>query len=151
MDNVNLRELFQLLTRRFGLLNKSCCSADGVEVSLVQSHIIYEINRQYHPSIQQIAETLNTDITTFSRQVQSLIKMNLVKKTPLEEDRRISILSLTEEGIAVNKSIDEQMNDYLQEVFSGMNEFEKETVIRSLKLLNERMLQSSVCCTAPWE
>lgn len=151
MDNVNLRGLFQLLTRRFGLLNKSCCSADGVEVSLVQSHIIYEINRQYHPSIQQIAETLNTDITTFSRQIQSLIKMNLVKKTPLEEDRRISILSLTEEGIAVNKSIDEQMNDYLQEVFSGMNEFEKETVIRSLKLLNERMLQSSVCCTAPWE
>lgn len=151
MDNENLRELFQLLTRRFGLLNKTCCSADGVEVSLVQSHIIYEINRQHHPSIQQIAETLNTDITTFSRQIQSLIKMNLVIKTPLEEDRRISILSLTEEGKAINNNIDQQMNDYLQEVFSGMNDFEKETVIRSLKLLNDRMVKSSVCCTAPWE
>ncbi|RFU67486.1 MarR family transcriptional regulator [Peribacillus saganii] len=150
MESENLRGLFQLLTRRFGLLNKNCCRADEIEISLVQSHILYEINRQHKPSIQQIAETLGTDITTFSRQIQSLIKMNLVMKTPDEEDRRISILSLTEEGVKVNNRIEQQMNDYLNEIFSTMNEFEKETVVRSLKLLNDRMVKSSVCCTTPW-
>ena len=77
-----IRELFQIFTRRFGFLNKHCCQAGGHDISLVQSHILFEIDRQQHPSMQQVAETLGTDITTFSRQVQSLIKMKLVKKAP---------------------------------------------------------------------
>lgn len=150
METDNLRDLFQLLTRRFGLLNKNCCTAGDIEISLVQSHILYEIDRQHHPSIQQIADTLGTDITTFSRQIQALIKIGLVKKTPDDEDRRIFILSLTDEGKEVNELIDQQMNEYFNEIFSQMNEFEKETVIRSLKLLNDRMVTSSVCCSTPW-
>ncbi|MGE7604026.1 MarR family winged helix-turn-helix transcriptional regulator [Peribacillus sp. NPDC097675] len=149
MENEDLRDLFQLLTRRFGLLNKNCCNAEGIEVSLVQSHILYEINRRNNSSIQQLAETLGTDITTFSRQIQSLIKLNLVTKTQDAEDRRISILSLTEKGQKVNQIIDQQMNDYLNEIFKTMNEFEIDSVVRSLKLLNDRMLKSSVCCTTP--
>lgn len=96
--------------------------------------------------MQQIAETLGTDITTFSRQVQSLVKMNLVKKTPDPDDKRISILSLTTEGKYIATTIDQQMNSFLNEVFSQMNEFERETVIRSIHLLNNAMAKSSVCC-----
>ncbi|WP_028552413.1 MarR family winged helix-turn-helix transcriptional regulator [Paenibacillus sp. UNC451MF] len=145
----NVRELFQIMTRRFGFLNKNCCSAGGLDISLVQSHIIYEIDHQHKPSIQQVADALGTDITTFSRQVQSLIKMNLVKKVPDPVDRRVYNLSLTAEGKYVAATIDQQMSAYLGEVFSHMNEFEKETVIRSIKLLNEAMAKSSQCCTTP--
>ncbi|CAM4418533.1 MarR family winged helix-turn-helix transcriptional regulator [Paenibacillus phoenicis] len=151
MENVeNVRELFQIMTRRFGFLNKNCCSAGGCDISVIQSHILYEIDRQHKPSIQQVAETLGTDITTFSRQVQSLIKMNLVKKTPDPNDRRVHLLSLTTEGKYVAGAIDRQMNDYFNEIFSHMNDFEKDTVIRSIKLLNEAMAKSSQCCSAPF-
>ncbi|CAM3583410.1 MULTISPECIES: MarR family transcriptional regulator [Brevibacillus] len=145
----DLRQLFQVMTRRFGFLNKNCCTAGGCDISLVQSHILYEISRQRRPSMQQVAETLGTDITTFSRQIQSLIKMNLVKKTPDPEDRRVSLLSLTPEGNYVTETIDQQMKLYLEEVFSHMNAFEKETVIRSIQLLNESMAKSGKCCTTP--
>jgi DNA-binding MarR family transcriptional regulator len=142
----NVRELFHVMTKRFGLLNKNCCSVGGIEISLVQSHILYEIDRLNEPSIQEAAEALAMDITTFSRQIQTLVKMNLVKKTPYAEDRRIHILSLTTEGKYVAAKIDEEMNQYLNEVFSHMSEFEKETILRSIKLLNECMAKSSVCC-----
>jgi DNA-binding MarR family transcriptional regulator len=142
----NVRELFQVMTKRFGLLNKNCCSVGGIEISLVQSHILYEIDRLKEPSMQQVADSLAMDITTFSRQIQTLVKMNLVKKTPYPEDRRIYILSLTTEGKYVAKRIDTEMNQYLNEVFSHMSEFEKETVLRSIKLLNDCMAKSSVCC-----
>jgi DNA-binding MarR family transcriptional regulator len=145
----DVRGLFQMMTRRFGFLNKNCCTAGGCDISLVQSHILYEIDRQHKPSIQQVSEALGTDITTFSRQIQSLMKMNLVKKSPDPEDRRIQVLSLTAEGKYVATTIDHQMNEYLAEVFSHMNEFEKETVLRSIKLLNEAMSKSSLCCTTP--
>lgn len=142
----NLRPIFQVMVRRFGFLNKNCCTVGGAEISLVQSHILYEIDHQKDPSMQAIAETLGIDITTFSRQIQNLIKMGLVKKTPSHEDRRVYILSLTTEGKFVATTIDAFMNQYLNEVFSHMNEFERETVIRSIKLLNQCMAKSSVCC-----
>lgn len=140
------RELFQIMTRRFGLLNKNCCTVGGSDITPVQSHILFEVDRQDHPSIQQVAETLGTDITTFSRQVQNLIKMNLIEKTPDKTDRRVSTLSLTTEGKFVAELIDRQMNDYFDEVFSFMTEFEKETVLRSVKLMNEAMAKSEHCC-----
>ncbi|MRX52462.1 MarR family transcriptional regulator [Bacillus sp. HMSC76G11] len=143
----NTRELFQIMTRRFGLLNKNCCTAGGIDISLIQSHILYEIEHLHQPSVQQVADVLGTDITTFSRQIQSLVKMNLIKKTPHPDDRRVHVLSLTTEGKFAAATIDHQMNAYLDEVFSHMNEFEKETVIRSIKLLNASMAKSSVCCT----
>lgn len=143
----NLRELFQIMTRRFGLLNKNCCTVGGIDISLVQSHILFEIDRRREPSMQQIAEALHIDITTFSRQIQSLIRMKQVKKIPSEADRRVYILSLTTEGKFAATAIDRQMNEYLAEVFSHMNEFERETVVRSIKLLNDCMGKSSMCCT----
>lgn len=142
----NTRELFQIMTRRLGLLNKNCCSIDGKDVSPVQSHILYEIDHQHKPSMQQIAETLGTDITTFSRQIQTLVNMKLVAKTPDPSDRRVYTLSLTVEGKFVAAKIDAQMNEYLNEVFSYMSEFEKETLLRSIHHFNNAMAKSSKCC-----
>lgn len=143
----DIRELFQVMTRRFGLLNKNCCQIGGEEISLVQSHILYEIQRQSKPSMQQVADTLAMDITTFSRQIQTLIKMNLVSKTPLPEDRRVYQLALTTQGKFVAATIDAEMNQYLNEVLSNMSEFERDMVLKSIKLLNEAMSKSTVCCT----
>jgi DNA-binding MarR family transcriptional regulator len=140
VENVeDIRWQFQQIIRHFGLLDKNCCSAGGTEISLVQSHILYEIDCQHEPSMQEIAETLGIDITTFSRQIQTLIQKKLVKKLPCSHDKRVSILSLTEEGAKVVSTIEKRVNEYLDEIFAHMNEFEKETVIRSLKLLNENM------------
>jgi DNA-binding MarR family transcriptional regulator len=143
----NPRELLQILARQFGLLNKNCCQIGGQEISLIHSHILYEIDRQAMPSMQLVAETLGVDITTFSRQIQSLVKSKLVKKTASPEDGRMYLLSLTTEGKFVASSIEKMMNDYLDEVFSFMNEFERDTVLRSIQLLNTSMQKSKMCCT----
>lgn len=143
----NLREMFQIMIRRFGFLDKYCCSTGGYNISLVQSHILYEIWRRPRQSIQTISETLGIEMSTFSRQIQTLVKMNLVKKSPSSEDGRVFVLSLTEEGKEVADQIDKQMNSFLDDVFSRMSTFEKETVIHSIKLLNASMAQSDRCCS----
>ena len=140
-------ELLQVMARQFGFLNKSCCTIGSTEISLIQSQILFEVNRQHEPSMQQIADTLGVDITTFSRQIQTLVNNMLVKKTPSLGDPRVYILSLTVEGKFVAGAIDKMMTDYLDEVFSFMNEFEKDTVLRSIQLLNESMRKSKLCCT----
>lgn len=146
----NVRNLFQILSRNFGLLNEQCCdSCCGQEVSLVQSHILYEINRQHKPSMQEISGALGMDITTFSRQIKTLAEKGLVKKTPHPDDNRINILALTPEGLAIENNINLTVNAQLNGVLSRMTEFERETVIRSIQLFNETMQQSDLCCLPP--
>jgi DNA-binding MarR family transcriptional regulator len=142
----NKRELFQTMVKRFGLLNKNCCMVGDVEIGLVQSHILYEIDKRKTPSMQEVAETLGTDISTFSRQVQKMIKMGLVQKTPYAEDKRIYVLSLTTEGKFAATVIQKEIESHLDEIFSHLNDFERETVLRSIMVLNEAMAKSSVCC-----
>ncbi|WP_257352311.1 MarR family winged helix-turn-helix transcriptional regulator [Pseudalkalibacillus decolorationis] len=142
----NIRELLQTTMIRFGLVDKNCCSINGIDISLVQSHILYEIDKRHHPSMQEIADVLAIDITTFSRQIQSLIKKELVEKRQSIQDKRVYELHLTTIGKVVATSINTQMNEYMKEVFSHMSEEEKETVIRSLSILNDSMAKSTMCC-----
>ncbi|MHB8057833.1 MAG: MarR family transcriptional regulator [Desulfuromonadaceae bacterium] len=80
----SVREQLQLFTRRFGLLNASCCDeCCGELISMAQSHILFEIRRAGTPAMQQIAEELGMDITTFSRQVKSLANSGLVTDASL--------------------------------------------------------------------
>ncbi|WP_010677734.1 MarR family winged helix-turn-helix transcriptional regulator [Bacillus timonensis] len=141
-----MRKSFQSITRNFGLLNKTCCSVDGVDVSAVQSHILYEIDVNTNPTMQQVADLLGIEITTFSRQIQTLIKMELVSKEPSTEDKRVSVLSLTEKGKKVATGIDQQVNSFLNQIFSEMTEFERETTQRAVNFLAEVMTKSSLCC-----
>ncbi len=143
----NLRSMFQLLSRGFGLLNEECCdNCCGQTVSQVQSHIIYEINRQHNPSMQDVANALGMDITTFSRQVKTLVDRGLVNKTPDPNDNRFNILSLTPEGQCMENDINERVNEQLNKILSHLSDFERESVIRSFKLMIDAMQKSNTCC-----
>jgi DNA-binding MarR family transcriptional regulator len=143
----NLRTTFQLLSRRFGLLSENCCdNCCGQDISLVQSHIIYEIRRQHNPSMQDVANALAMDVTTFSRQIKTLVEKGLVKKTPDPSDNRIHILSLTSVGESMDKQIDAEVNGYLEQILGQFSDFERQSVINSMNLLEKAMQKSDICC-----
>jgi DNA-binding MarR family transcriptional regulator len=142
----SIREEFQLLERRLGLLNSSCCDeCCGEQVSMAQGHILFEIRRAGSPSMQQVAEELGLDITTFSRQVKSLEAKGLIVRRVSPDDRRVNLLGLTSAGDEVLARIDRFMVDRIERVFSAMTPFERKTVVNSLGLLN-RALTGSGCC-----
>lgn len=141
----NLHDILHVTVRRFGLLNKNCC-CECCDINAINSHLLYEIYNKEHSSMQEIANSIGTDITTFSRQIQNLIKEGLIEKKQSENDKRIYLLSLTENGKKAIGTYSKQMNHHLESIFSNLNEFERETVIRSLELLNKAMSESSVCC-----
>lgn len=140
----SVREKLQIFARRFGLLNAACCDeCCGEQVSLAQSHILFEIRRLGAPSMQQVAEELGMDVTTFSRQAKGLEGRGLIARTVSPEDRRVSLLGLTEAGADVLKRIDRYMAGRIELIFSTMTDFERETVTRSLGLLNDAVARAS--------
>lgn len=144
MDSI--REKLQIFVRRFGLLNASCCDeCCGEQISMVQGHILYEIRRSGNPSMQQVAEELGMDVTTFSRQAKSLEAKGLIVRRVSPDDRRVSLLGLTPAGGEVMGRIDRFMTDRIELIFSSMTRFERETVVGSLGLLNEAVARVGCC------
>ncbi len=142
----SVREELQIFVRRFGLLNASCCEeCCGEQVSMPQGHILFEIRRKGNPSMQQVAEELGMDITTFSRQAKSLEGKGLIVRRVSPDDRRVSLLGLTPAGEEVMGRIDRYMADKIERIFSTMSSFEKESVIRSLQLLNSALAKTDCC------
>lgn len=142
----SIREKLQVFVRRFGLLNASCCDeCCGEQVTIAQSHILFEIRRMGSPSMQRVAEELGMDVTTFSRQAKGLEGRGLIVRQVSPDDRRVSLLGLTDEGKRVLEQIDQYMAGKLEQIFSSMTPFERETVARSLGLLNEAVAKVGCC------
>jgi DNA-binding MarR family transcriptional regulator len=142
----SIREELQLFVRRFGLLNATCCeSCCGVQVTIVQSHILFETRRAGSPSMQHVAEALGIDVTTFSRQIKTLEEKGLVAKSVSPEDRRVSLLGLTDEGVRVMARIDAYMETKIEQIFSSMTNFERDAVTSALGLLNNSLAKNGGC------
>jgi DNA-binding MarR family transcriptional regulator len=136
-------EEVRIFVRRFGLLNAACCDeCCGEQISMVQSHLLFEVRRLGSPSMQQVADELGMDVTTFSRQAKKLEGKGLIAKQVSPYDRRVSLLGLTPEGEAVLARIDRYLSDRVEQILSPMTPFERETVARSLELLNEALAKN---------
>ncbi|MER2090346.1 MAG: MarR family transcriptional regulator [Sporosarcina sp.] len=127
--------IFHSLSKSMRNIHKSSCD----EVSVVQSSILYEISLIIKPSMQTVAEAVGMDITTFSRQIGTLEKKELLIRTPYEGDRRIYLLSLTSKGSAIVMSINEIIVAKMEGALASMNDFERETVLRSMYVLEEKL------------
>ncbi len=122
---------FHSLNGELNKIHKEACT----DVSVQQSTIMHEIQMRNEPSMQETARGLGMDITTFSRQVQTLVNGGYVKRRPYPGDRRIQILSLTDKGTKKVKQIDEKILEQMNEALASMGEFEQEIIVRSLSEL----------------
>jgi DNA-binding MarR family transcriptional regulator len=97
----------------------------------------------------QVADELGIDLTTFSRQVKTLEGKQLVVRQVSTEDRRVNLLRLTGEGEQVLARIDQYMAEKIEQIFAFMSPFERDSVVRSLDLLNSAIIKATSCCPAP--
>jgi DNA-binding MarR family transcriptional regulator len=97
--------------------------------------------------MQQVADQLEMDITTFSRQVKTPETRGLVSKSPSGADRRANLLILTAAGSQILTQIDSFMETKIENIFASMTPFERSTVIHSLQLLNEAAAKTTCCQT----
>ncbi|CAM4370996.1 DNA-binding MarR family transcriptional regulator [Paenibacillus endophyticus] len=134
---VNVRETFQLLVRVFGMLQKD--GAQGCGVSVIQSHILYELGKRPNISLNDLAQLLMTDTSSLSRQVQQLVEHNLINRLPDPNDRRYVVLSLTADGEKKQLHITESMELYLQDVFASIPAEKHEQVFETLSMMNQAL------------
>ena len=89
------------------------------------------------------------DVTTFSRQAKALEAKGYISRRVSADDRRVALLGLTDAGRQVLEKIDVYMAARIEKVFGQMSSFERETVVRSLGLLNVALVEAARDTTKP--
>jgi DNA-binding MarR family transcriptional regulator len=138
-----LRELIRILERKLGVLEEcefSCC---GITIS--QCHALVEIGRAKNISLNELAELLNLENSTMSRTVNNLVTSELVKRDIDPQDRRYVAISLTDNGLKLYESIEDEMNLYFKNIYDRIPDSKKEQVLESIEILLEAIDKNEFC------
>ena len=104
----------RLFERAIERINQSHCT---LGVNVPQCHTIMEIGLAKSLSVNELAEKMNLDKSTVSRQVEKLVQEEIVERITAIEDRRRVNISLSPKGASIYTTMNKAMNEQFQTAF----------------------------------
>jgi len=135
------RELLRTFDRELFLQNNaSCCNG----ISLAQCHTLLEIEKSREVTVSELASNLSLDKSTVSRTVDGLVNINMVDRVIPTENRRKTLVNLTDSGKQVCKTINYTNDEYMREVLKEFTSSEREEFFRLFSKLITSMIAQRV-------
>lgn len=129
-------KLFVVLTRALDSVRK------GVEKEIrsyglnpTEFAVLELLYNKGEQTVQKIGEKVLIASSSITYVVDKLEKKNLILRTPNQEDRRITQVSITEEGKTMMNEIFPGHVQAVQRILAGLDTTEKEEMISQLKKL----------------
>ena len=109
-NNYDITEFHGALLDIIGVMNQpvrdeQLLQAAGVKLDQILFPLLVAIGRCGPIGVVELADNLGRDYTTVSRQVKKLEALELAHKQPNAQDRRISEVTLSEQGRAIFDAI----------------------------------------------
>lgn len=114
--------------------------AAGVALDRAGYQLLVRLNEGGPMRLSDLAERLGVDLSTASRQVHHLQLAGLVQRTTMEEDRRASLLSVTEPGKDMVERILEARRSVITEMLAGWSPEQRSELGRVLAHLADDMV-----------
>ena len=111
--------------------------AEGESVDRAGYWLLVRLSTQAPVRLSELADTVELDLSTVSRQMRDLVAIGLVLKVPDPDDGRASLLSLSERGRAVLDAVSYARQQALAEVIGGWSEEERTALTQGLSRLEE--------------
>jgi DNA-binding MarR family transcriptional regulator len=105
---------------------------DGVTVNRSGYWLLVRVSETAPARLSDLAEVVELDVSTVSRQVRDLVNAGLVTKVPDPADGRAALLSLTEQGAAVLEAVSESRRRALAEAIAGWTDEERNALASGL-------------------
>ena len=110
---------------------------DGVDVTAYP--VLFVVAGAGTARISDIATTLHNDVSTVSRQVSSLVGLELLEKSADPNDGRASVVSLTERGRAALDRIQASRAEWFQGLLSDWEGPETAAFVERLRELGDAL------------
>ena len=105
---------------------------DGVTVNRTGHWLLVRVSESAPVRLSEIADSVELDLSTLSRQVRHLVEAGLLAKVPDPADGRASLLSLTERGGAVLEAVSEARRRVLAEAIADWTDDERNALASGL-------------------
>lgn len=99
--------------------------AEGEAIDKAGYWLLVRLSTESPVRLSELAETVELDLSTVSRQMRDLVAMGLVDKVPDPDDGRASLLSLSDRGRAVLGAVSEARRQALAEVIDEWTDEER--------------------------
>lgn len=106
---------------------------EGVMLSMTEIHVLEAIRNESNPTMTNVARKLRVTVGTLTTGINTLLKKGFVLRERKEEDRRVVLLSLTDEALEVLKIHDKFHDEMIEAAFSNLNLEEDEALVKSLE------------------
>ncbi len=119
------------------------CSQSEIEIvdklNLSQSdyQAINKINFKETISCNDLADRMCLSLSRISRIIENLVKKDLITREESKEDRRIKLVTFTENGSKIKKEIENHKKDCEKKILKAFNENE----IKSLELKIKKLIE----------
>ena len=138
---MDLQERMIALIRAFGL-HKPDETPCGKPVSVAEAHALMELSRAKTLVQKELASRLRLEKSTVSRLVGMLEGRGWVERSRSLEDGRAVELTLTGAGRKMAEGIAEARRAKFAQVLEAIPQGERESVLESMKILEEAMRES---------
>lgn len=131
-------ELRTVITRLVKKLRRQ--SKAGQQLSLTERSVLVQLQQQgpLHPGVLAAMEKVTNQ--SMSQILNHLSALNLVRRTPSEEDKRKVLISLTEAGETILTKIRSEPDEWLAEVIHQTCSKEEVFILRQAAGLMTRMV-----------
>lgn len=132
-NNYDITEFHGALLDIIGVMNQpvrdeQLLQAAGVKLDQILFPLLVAIGRRGPIGVVELADNLGRDYTTVSRQVKKLEALELAHKQPNAQDRRISEVTLSEQGRAIFDAIAIARQKLMNQVLAAWSPEEVESL-----------------------
>ena len=147
-DNCCIEEVGQMvqkLVRVFQLFERDQIKTHGFTSS--QCYAMFEIFKVGSLTMNELSEKMNLDSSTMTRVIDKLVRDKLVSRDRDNSDRRIVVVSLTDEGNKAATELSTSVNEYYRKIIQGIPSGEVLDILESVsKLLKAFEKANPNCC-----
>ncbi|WP_314575305.1 MarR family transcriptional regulator [Enterococcus gilvus] len=138
MDTQEVRKFNRYYTRILGVFDQKVFDLD---YSMIEMRILGEIGRHPNVTANDLTKCLNIKKSYLSRKLSKLERNSYIYKEKSSEDCRSMHLFLTEEGTALNRYVEAQSDQKMQELLAPLNNEEQQQLVQAMKTIEKILYQ----------
>lgn len=117
-------------------LFKEYCLPKEFNINLTQERILMKIKNSVNLSMVSIARSIGLEKGPFSKTIDRLEELDLVRRNRSKADKRLIHLSLTSKGEKLATEIETKMEAHFSEIIKKLSEKELNDFFNALSILN---------------
>ena len=142
----DLRRFNRFYTQKIGVLEEGLLNSP---FSLTEARVLYELAREEHLTATRLGAQLGLDPGYLSRILRSFERRGLIHRTRSQSDRRLGLLSLTEQGLAAFAPLDARSRDEIGAMLRDLSVDVQIRLVAATRTI-ERLLDPASADRAPY-